>query len=1068
MTTILNVSNSLNQYIINGAVNPILNLFRGQTYEFVINALGQPFWIQTSLPYNPANVYSSGITNNGSDLATLTFVVPMDAPNQLYYVSQFTPTMNGAIYISDEPTPLPNNGFSTITYQPNTAVIFESTDTLNRVQTSQLGISFDQNLLGGQHNLEINGLGISYNDVGTTWPTLQAKVAAIQAVTSTNSATKLVLNNSLQVQNTEGSVVPTEYINITPTSISSVSGIDMTSNTFLKGPTPSGADLQELATVGYVQSNVPPSAWVGTAATNLDMNGFNITSQSAMTIGVQEKITNLIGIVKIPNDLIVGDPLDNETVRIYGGQGGSSYNNVGTQNDIQLNLAGREQNALYVAAIIPSSSSSTLTLPLCKNSYNVKVINGSNSTWTIRGQVNEPIVQGPAGPGLLNPNGVTIGPYQTFSFLQVNNISGKFNIMDTEMITGTAATFPSLRCPNYDSGGPLNSVNVATVNAGGVNIGRTTQPTNLLGNVQFNGLSGSAGQVLTSTGAGSAPTWVTSAGGPTGPQGPQGDAGPTGPQGADGFSSNLYNYQARTETSGIPANGHLYWDTTTQVSATTITFSHLTQNGNDIDLFLSVLKSGDSLVIQDQNNSDNFQRWIVSAVPTVVPNSYVIVPVTFSSSGGTAQFAQNHQVIAIIQNVGPPGPAGPTGPQGPAGPAGPSVWVGTATTDLNMNGFNITSPSALTIGNTGVNTTLQGDVLVSNSLVIEDGTDAWRFSGGTSGGVYTEVSENNIQTRLGLTPQNFVYSAVILSNSTASTITLPNVKNGYYVYILNTSLFDWNVASQSGELIAQGIGANGVSSIVIKSYQTLGFIQYDNALGKYNLLIGEVIAGTASTFPSIRCPNYDSTNGLSLGGTTSLGVSIGRATQTTDIKGNLQINSLSGSAGQVLTSTGAGSAPTWQAGGGGSSNITHFKTAIDTGFSALGTNGLFSGLTITVPSTTATYLMMASMTVGSNGTQVGFISFSFASQAGAVINNFGGSKNIVGGALLTVNLRMSSANCITQQQTSTAGYSSVNYQYIYTPGVVGQTTFAIFLSLASGSIGSTRQLSSFNMVQLTA
>lgn len=1066
MTTILDVSNSLNQYIINGAVNPILNLFRGQTYEFVINALGQPFWIQTSLPYNAADVYSSGITNNGSDLATLTFVVPMDAPNQLYYVSQFTPTMNGAIYISDEEPPLPNNGFSTITYQPNTAVIFESTDTLNRVETSQLGVSFNQNLLGGQHNLIINGLGISYNDVGTTWPNLQAKVAAIQAVTSTNSATKLVLNNSLQVQNTEGSVVPTEYINITPTSISSVSGVDMTSNTFLKGPTPSGADLQELATVGYVQSNVPPSAWVGTAATNLDMNGFNITSQSAMTIGVQEKITNMVGIVKIPNDLIVGDPLDNETVRIYGGQGGSSFNTT-TQNDIQLNLGTRERNALYVAFILPTTTgASTMTLPSCLNSYSVKVVNNSPYSWTIRGQLNEPIINGQTSFGSLNPNGIAINAFQTITFLQVNNIAGKANILDSQYISGTATTFLSLQCANYDTGGPANSVNVGTTNAGGVNVGRTSQNTDLRGNVQFNSLSGSAGQVLTSNGAGTSPTWVTSAGGPTGPQGPQGDAGPTGPQGADGFSSNLYNYQADEQLTGIPTVGHLFWDTATQVSATTITFSHITQNGNDIDLFLSVLKSGDSLVIQDQNNSDNFQRWIVSGTPTVVPNSYVIVPVTFSS--GTAQFAQNHQVIAIIQNVGPPGPAGPTGPQGPEGPAGPSVWVSTATSDLNMNGFNITSPSALTIGNTGIQTTLQGDVLVSNSLVIEDGTDAWRFSGGTSGGVYTEVSQNNIQTRLGSTPQNFVYSAIILSSSTASTITLPNVKNGYYVYILNTSLFDWNVASQSGELIAQGIAANGVSSIVIKSYQTLGFIQYDNALGKYNLLIGEVIAGTAATFPSIRCPTYDSTNGLSLGGTTSLGVNVGRSGQTTDLKGNLQINSSSGTSGQVLTSTGAGSAPTWQAGGGGSSNITHFKSTIDTGFSALGANGLFSGLTITVPSTTATYLMMASMTVGSNGTQVGFISFSFASQAGAVINNFGGSKNIVGGALLTVSLRMSSANCITQQQTSTAGYSSVNYQYIYTPGVVGQTTFAIFLSLASTSVGSTRQLSSFNMVQLTA
>ena len=1065
MATTLDVSNSLDQYIINGAVNPILNLIRGQTYEFVINALGQPFWIQTSLPYNAADVYSSGITNNGSDLATLTFVVPLDAPNQLYYVSQFTPTMNGAIFISDEEPPLPNNGFSTITYQPNTAVIFESTDTLNRVETSQLGVSFNQNLLGGQHNLEINGLGISYNDVGTTWPTLQAKVAAIAAVTSTNSATKLVINNSIQLQNTEGSVVPTEYINITPTSISSVSGIDMTSNTFLKGPTPSGAELQELATVGYVQSNVPPSAWVGTAATNLDMNGFNITSQSAMTIGVQEKITNMVGIVKIPNDLIVGDPLDNETVRIYGGQGGSSFNTT-TQNDIQLNLGTRERNALYVAFILPTTlGPRTMTLPSCLNSYTVKVVNSCPYTWTIRGQIGEAIIQGQSGSGVLNPTGITINPLQTITFLQVNNISGKVNILDTQYITGTETSFSSLQCANYDA---FNSINIGTTNAGGVIIGRINQTTDLKGNLRVNGTSGTTGQFLISTGATTPPTWQTSAGGPTGPAGPQGIQGLTGPQGIDGFSSNLYNYQADDQLTGTPTVGHLYWDTTTQVSATTITFSHITQNGNDIDLFLSVLKSPDSLVIQDQNNSDNFQRWIVSGTPTVVPNSYVIVPVTFSSSGGTAQFAQNHQVIAIIQNVGPPGPAGPTGPQGSEGPTGPSVWVGTAATDLNMNGFNITSPSALTIGNTGIQTNLQGDVLVPNSFVIEDGTDSWRFSGGTSGGVYSNGSENNIQTRLGSTPQNFVYSAVILSNSTASTITLPNVKNGYYVYILNNSLFDWNVASQSGELIAQGIAANGVSSIVIKSYQTLGFIQYDNALGKYNLLIGEVIAGTASTFPSIVSPILDSSTALSLGGTTSLGVNVGRTTQTTNLLGNLQINSSSGTSGQVLTSTGAGSAPTWQAGGGGSSNITHFKTAIDTGFSALGTNGLFSGLTITVPSTTATYLMMASMTVGANGQQVGFISFSFASQAGAVINNFGGSKNIVGGALLTVNLRMTAANCITQQQTSTAGYSSVNYQYVYTPGVVGQTTFAIFLSLASTSVGSTRQLSSFNMVQLTA
>ena len=137
---------------------------------------------------------------------------------------------------------------------------------------------------------------------------------------------------------------------------------------------------------------------------------------------------------------------------------------------------------------------------------------------------------------------------------------------------------------------------------------------------------------------------------------------------------------------GTPQVGHLFWNTTTQISATTITFSHITQNGNDIDLFLGLLKTNDSLVIQDQNNSDNFQRWIVSGSPTIIPNSYVIVPVTFSS--GAAQFANNHQVIAIIQSIGLTGPQGDTGPQGIQGETGPAGETGStgATGDTGATG----------------------------------------------------------------------------------------------------------------------------------------------------------------------------------------------------------------------------------------------------------------------------------------------------------------------------------------------------------------------------------------------
>ena len=89
-------------YIIEGASNPTLNLLRGFTYTFNINASGHPFYIQTvSGAYSSGNVYNDGITGNGTESGTLTFTVPYNAPNTLYYVCQNHSSMNGTINISD-------------------------------------------------------------------------------------------------------------------------------------------------------------------------------------------------------------------------------------------------------------------------------------------------------------------------------------------------------------------------------------------------------------------------------------------------------------------------------------------------------------------------------------------------------------------------------------------------------------------------------------------------------------------------------------------------------------------------------------------------------------------------------------------------------------------------------------------------------------------------------------------------------------------------------------------------------------------------------------------------------
>jgi hypothetical protein len=103
-TTFTVVNSGFNAYIINGSYNPTINLIRGVTYTFIIDASGHPFWIKTSQVTGTGDAYTSGITNNGAQLATITFTVPLNAPSILYYICQFHSSMAGQFNISGGPT----------------------------------------------------------------------------------------------------------------------------------------------------------------------------------------------------------------------------------------------------------------------------------------------------------------------------------------------------------------------------------------------------------------------------------------------------------------------------------------------------------------------------------------------------------------------------------------------------------------------------------------------------------------------------------------------------------------------------------------------------------------------------------------------------------------------------------------------------------------------------------------------------------------------------------------------------------------------------------------------------
>lgn len=94
------------QGIAHGSNPSIGPLRRGNTYNFTVNASGHPFYLTTDNGTNFAagnyvGEYTSGVTNSRTDNGTLTFVVPSDAPDTLYYQCGNHSSMKGTITIKD-------------------------------------------------------------------------------------------------------------------------------------------------------------------------------------------------------------------------------------------------------------------------------------------------------------------------------------------------------------------------------------------------------------------------------------------------------------------------------------------------------------------------------------------------------------------------------------------------------------------------------------------------------------------------------------------------------------------------------------------------------------------------------------------------------------------------------------------------------------------------------------------------------------------------------------------------------------------------------------------------------
>ena len=98
----LNIAAVAGAYEINGVNNPTLVVRRGQTYTFNLNTAGHPFWLQTTgSGYQSANVYDSEFTGNSQTTGEHQWVVPQDAPDEIFYQCEFHPVMFGKIIVVD-------------------------------------------------------------------------------------------------------------------------------------------------------------------------------------------------------------------------------------------------------------------------------------------------------------------------------------------------------------------------------------------------------------------------------------------------------------------------------------------------------------------------------------------------------------------------------------------------------------------------------------------------------------------------------------------------------------------------------------------------------------------------------------------------------------------------------------------------------------------------------------------------------------------------------------------------------------------------------------------------------
>ena len=207
------VTNNPTSWAIDFEPNPTLTLVRGNTYTFnLTQTIPLAFWIKTELSFGTANAWSEGVTNNGASTNLITFTVPQDAPDTLYYCNDTQYNFRGQFNIVDG-TPGTGPGFwiqtdpgvnGCVPATPN----ISSRDVLGVVNNGEdLGtVAFNVPLVTAQ-DFYFNMPSIGTVDLVTTLnfdqinnqflePFFAANPTGIDGITNLNNRTIVFINNN--------------------------------------------------------------------------------------------------------------------------------------------------------------------------------------------------------------------------------------------------------------------------------------------------------------------------------------------------------------------------------------------------------------------------------------------------------------------------------------------------------------------------------------------------------------------------------------------------------------------------------------------------------------------------------------------------------------------------------------------------------------------------------------------------------------------------------------------------------------------------------------------------------